>query len=98
MMIEVVNKHNFSGQGEYIGRPSTLGNPYTGNRTQIIAKYKIWLWKEVKQKGGVYKELLRLKTIAESGDLYLICWCKPKPCHGDVVKACLEWMIGGDIG
>ncbi|MCA6430258.1 MAG: DUF4326 domain-containing protein [Cytophagales bacterium] len=24
--------------------------------------------------------------------LQLVCWCKPLPCHGDVVLSCLEWL------
>ncbi|MEW6735459.1 MAG: DUF4326 domain-containing protein [Acidobacteriota bacterium] len=23
----------------------------------------------------------------------LVCWCAPKQCHGDMVKAALEWMV-----
>ena len=41
----------------------------------------------------MYKEILRLKRIAENGDLYLGCYCKPKECHCDVIKSCIEWFI-----
>jgi hypothetical protein len=39
------------------------------------------------------KELRHLATIAQSGDLQLGCWCSPQSCHGDVIKAAIEWVI-----
>ena len=96
-MIHVVNKRNFRGNGVYVGRPSVLGNPYVigkdGNRDEVIEKYRKWLWAKYKEKGKVYDELMRLCDIARKRDLVLMCWCKPKACHGDVIKRCVEWMI-----
>ena len=31
-------------------------------------------------------------------DLVLICFCAPKKCHGDVIKAAIEWYINKIIG
>ena len=25
-------------------------------------------------------------------DIVLICWCKPKPCHGDILAKAIEWL------
>lgn len=98
-MIRIVNKKVFTGDGEYIGRPSVLGNPFAvgrdGSREQVIAKYRVWLWEQINQRGKVWEELLRL---AEVENLTLICFCKPLACHGDVVKAAVEWLredLGG---
>lgn len=87
-----------SGRVEYIGRPRTLGNPFVigedGDRRQVILKYKEWLWAHLKSRQGpVYAKLLALSRAAAQGDLKLLCHCRPKPCHGDVVKAALEWML-----
>ena len=102
-MIKVVNvKDNLEGQ--YIGRAkkglyhgSPLGSPFVigrdGTRAQCIAKYRVWLWREIKKKGPVYYELQRLlQLLNETGSLTLVCWCKPYPCHGDIITSCLKWM------
>lgn len=63
----------------YIGRGSIWGNPFKigrdGTRTEVIEKYREYL----EQSPQLLKELesLRGKTLG--------CYCKPKPCHGDVL-------------
>jgi hypothetical protein len=63
----------------YIGRPSKWGNPFeigkNGTRQQVIEKYRAWI-------------LSQPQLIAALGELrgkVLGCWCKPQPCHGDVL-------------
>ena len=63
----------------YIGRPSKWGNPYEigkdGSREDVIIKYMDWL-------------LTRpdlLISIHELKGKVLGCWCKPNPCHGDIL-------------
>ncbi|MEP7342635.1 MAG: DUF4326 domain-containing protein [Acidobacteriota bacterium] len=97
-MIRIENKKTYRGEGVYIGRPSLIGNPFRigahGTREQVIAKYREWLWQQIKERGGVYRELCRMVGEARKGDLTLICWCKERSrqvaCHGDVVRAALE--------
>jgi hypothetical protein len=101
MGIHVVNRRTFRGEGVYVGRPGVLGNPFEmkseEDREKVIAEYRIWLWERIKERGKVFAELVRLKKLAEQGDVYPICWCKPKACHGDVIKSCVEWMIAENI-
>lgn len=96
-MIYVVNKRAHKGRGHnhiYIGRPSVLGNPYTigkdGSREDVIKSYRLWLsWQLANADingGKIKRELERIAKIAEGIDVYLICWCAPLPCHGDVLK------------
>jgi len=82
----------------YIGRGSVLGNwfkitPKT-NRKQVIQLYKEWLWFKIKIKDQpVLAELARLVLLHKHhGELVLCCHCKPLPCHGDIIKSCLEWI------
>jgi len=104
MGIHVVNKRTFKGDGIYVGRPSLLGNPFKmkseseADRERVIQEYRAWLWKRVRERGRVFAELMRIKKLAEQADVYLVCVCKPRACHADVVKACLEWMIRKKIG
>ena len=62
----------------YIGRPSILGNPYKvgmdGFLEQVLEKFEAYARREL------------MDEIAElPADAVLACWCKPKPCHGDVI-------------
>ncbi len=70
----------------YIGRPSKWGNPFshkegtqavykTATREEAIQRYVEWLYKQ----DALLKEIPNLKGKV------LGCWCKPKPCHGDVL-------------
>lgn len=64
----------------YIGRPSIWGNPFVigkdGDRDEVIAKYKQWISNQP-QLINRAKQELRGKS--------LICYCSPKPCHGDIL-------------
>jgi len=81
---------------EYVGRPSVLGNPFhigvDGHRDEVIAKYRAWLWDQLKEDGNVKAEIDRLaeKFIRQRG-LALVCWCAPLPCHADVIASAIEW-------
>ncbi len=92
--IRVVNKRAYHGDGIYVGRPSILGNPFPmkseKDRAEVIAKYRRWLWVELKKNGEVAAELSRLvKIYREKGELTLICWCAPKACHAEVIKSAI---------
>ena len=99
-MIRVVNTRAgvpVGGHREYIGRPSILGNPYRigidGNRAQVIEKFRARLDELLKDPNHpVTRRITELALIARSGDLFLICFCAPKSCHGDVIKQAVERM------
>lgn len=83
----------------YVGRPSPLGNPYAlgrdGNREEVIAKYRRWLWARLQEPDSPQeRELRRLLAQATAGDLELLCWCAPLPCHAEVVRGALRWLAG----
>lgn len=84
---------------------SPLANPYVIsdkilNRNAVIELYRQWLWQQIKswRETGIYnpavQELLNLCELVRQGkEINLVCWCKPKPCHGDVIVRCVQWMI-----
>lgn len=105
-MIKVVNKHKHDSTSSdfYIGRGSPLGNPYSSkesskeyvekveSREKAIKKYKSWLREKV-QDGDeeIIKELYKILKHEEKEDrVNLVCFCKPKACHGDVIKEFLK--------
>lgn len=97
-MIQVVNKRTYEGEGdgEYIGRPSVLGNPFSHipgskgryfvrTRREAIDAFKDW-FVELSDDSPQKKEFDRLKmTYRDTGQLTLICWCAPSDCHGHVL-------------
>ena len=86
----------------YIGRPgkglkgSPLANPEPlkneSDRAAGIQRYRRWLFEKLKdQDSKQLAELHRIKSLEEElGTVYLACFCAPKPCHGDIVKAAIE--------
>ena len=97
-MINVVNKKNYIGSGEYIGRGSPLGNPFKmmgeSEREVVIKRYKQWLWEQINKETEQKKEIMRLaRKYKKEGVLVLICYCAPKSCHGSVIKAAIEWIV-----
>lgn len=63
-----------------IGRPGKWGNPFVvgkdGTRREVIQKYRRWI---------VHEGSYLLKDVQELIGKRLGCYCKPAPCHGDVL-------------
>lgn len=98
-------------QEVYIGRGSALGNPFTHlpiekskaifqveSREKAIEEYERWIWQKIGDKDeAVIKELENIKSKAKAGKVYLVCYCKPKKCHGDIIKMIVEKSIKQNI-
>ncbi len=101
-------RDGFIGENKlYIGRyndklklkTSPLSNPWiiseARKRDEAIALYKRLIWQSIKRcrdEGiidGIMDELIR---ISNSDNLELVCYCKPLPCHGDIVINAIEWL------
>jgi len=65
----------------YVGRPSKWGNPFPVRRhtkaehLRVIGQYQDWLDAQPDRK----------LLLAELRGKDLICWCKPLPCHADLL-------------
>ncbi len=82
-MPKVLNKHTHKDQNiraVYIGRGSKWGNPFVigkdGNREEVIAKYLVWIM-------GQPDKVAQAKLELAGKDL--VCFCAPRPCHGDIL-------------
>ncbi len=98
-MINIRNIKTYSGRGVYIGRGSVFGNPYRigkdGNRDQVLALYKRYLWSAVKDENELYHNIIKLcDKLVRDSEINLICHCAPLPCHGDIIKSCIKWIMG----
>ena len=87
MTTKVVNKYK-EGFDEYIGRGSLFGNPFKvgidGNRKECIEKYEIYFHQKMKEDPFFSRKVRELKGKT------LGCFCKPQPCHGDIIASFLE--------
>lgn len=106
-MIYVVNKyhHTPTSRDVYIGRGSPLGNPFTHRplektkarfqcetREESILRYADHL-KTIMDNQDVKNELNRIYKLAMTGDVFLVCYCAPQACHGEVIKILIEEVI-----
>lgn len=70
-----INDKDIPDDAIYIGRGSPYGNPYIigkdGNRSQVIKKFEI--------------NVLPFLDLEPLRGKDLICFCKPKACHGDIL-------------
>lgn len=99
------SKHSPTPNDFYIGRGSALGNPYTGSkelsktkalyqcdtREEAISNFRGYLEEKIKDKDSEICNMLNEIFIkAKDGDVNLVCYCKPKECHGDIIKEVVE--------
>lgn len=85
----------------YIGRGSVLGNPFdwrgskhpqvkyrVDSREEAITKYEEYLRMQIKLKNKEICEALNQIFFKNKyAEVFgLMCFCKPLPCHGDVIK------------
>lgn len=83
--------------GEYVGRPTPLGNPFTVEevgRERACDLYADWFGRVVREGPAGWPacwiQLERLRQIhREGGQLVLTCWCWPRRCHAQTIK---EWL------
>lgn len=82
----------------YVGRGSPLGNPYImannseKERNAVCDEYEAYLPYQLKDKLSpqyVAMQALR-KKLALGHSLELICYCAPKRCHAETIKALLK--------
>lgn len=100
----VVNKYKQS-YDVYIGRGSYWGNPYTHIKDKTT---KASFIVETREESIIrYKDHLRflcqedkrkfLHELASLEGKILGCFCKPKPCHGDVILEVFNELKAKDI-
>lgn len=75
----------------YIGRGSLFGNPIRlrskQNRGSTLAKFQDYFYKRLTLDKNFKNEVMKLKG------LRLGCFCKPQPCHGDIIAEYLNKEI-----
>ena len=104
-MILVVNKRSYHGVGEYIARPSPLGNPYSHlaskwaehkvkSREEAVEKYREWFDSQPEDSPAKQEFRRLVEKYKKDGELTLICWCSPADCHGYVLAEKIHEVVG----
>lgn len=79
-----------------IMRPSRMGNPFRigplttghhGTREEVLASHKKWLWREI------HAGRITVEELAAMDGHDLVCCCRPRACHGDVLERAIEWAV-----
>jgi hypothetical protein len=93
----VVNKRLTNDFDVYIGRGSPWGNQFAISRSEdgpdrieVIEQFKDYFYKKVNSDPAFAKAVLGLRG------LRLACFCKPEPCHGDIIANYLDNTDPGD--
>jgi hypothetical protein len=81
------------GRPSVLGNPFKLGDPYTDGRPGVyqrgeaVVDHETWFRTQMRDADSpVRVEVMRLaQLVAQGQGLALCCYCKPKPCHGDVL-------------
>lgn len=102
-MIEIVNLRQLKDVKDGIvirvDRSSVLGNPfYMSNesmRDAVCDKYQWYFDKKVIENtdDAFMNELRRIYKLAKHNKVYLACWCAPKRCHAETIKAFIEQYL-----
>ena len=95
--ITVENRKTYDGDGFIIDRATPLGNPNRGIPRDIsVDKYRDWLEEMLDTDNSTSRYFLHIyETLMEEKMVVLICNCKPKRCHGDIIKEMLMEIIDG---
>ena len=77
-----------------IGADGPFADPFVvgkdGTLEEVLAKYGNWLWNGIEVVNGYDPKEYRRKAINELPGFYKWgCHCKPKACHGDILK---KWL------
>lgn len=108
-MIKVIHKKDTDKYKNviYIGRGSNLGNPYTSiknretlaeftvdSRVESVECFRKYLNDciEIRDEKAC-DELNQIYKLAIKEGVFLSCFCKPKSCHGDIIKEIVESKI-----
>lgn len=78
-----------------IDRTTVFGNnEHRETRGKSIAAHKQYVKKKMKRGGYLKKKITLLAERVVRGErIALICWCHPKPCHGDNYKLIIDNLV-----
>ena len=72
---------------------SVLCNPFrisdNNSRQEVLMAYRKYANEQMEMKGKFFKKIQELINMLKNNQyekIYLVCFCKPHDCHGDIIK------------
>ena len=99
MTIHIGNMHYSKPTGIviYCGRPSALENTYIigkhGDRNAVCDSYDRDFPEKVKTPGPFRDAIIEIYHLARTNDVTLMCYCTPRRCHCDTIKAFIDQFL-----
>lgn len=91
--INIVNIRK-GGKAFRVDRKSALGNPYymknEAQRDEVCDRYQLMFRSILSDNSEARKQYNKLLEEARVRDISLACWCAPKRCHAETIKAAIE--------
>ena len=93
MKIAHVKEYGRAAAQVYVGKGSSLANPYDkfyGQKTSnaSVQAYRAWLWKKLRAQD---KNVMRLMDMLRE-DSTLLCYCQDDSCHAKVIVKAWSWL------
>ena len=102
-IIEVINLHDRKRESIYVGRGSSLGNPFShksskyevfqvSSRDEAIKEYEKWIHEQIKYNTPQSKAINEcVQKLVSDKKIVLGCYCVPLKCHAEILaKIILE--------
>jgi len=94
----------YIGRGSVLGNSfthkplsQTKASFQVATRDEAVNKYKEYLdavlTQNTEESKFIRQELNKIFKLAQKGDVYLVCYCKPAKCHGDVIREMIESVL-----
>lgn len=93
----------YIGRGSALGNPFTGSKKLAhtkatyqcASREEAISRYRDWLMPRIDPKSQTADPkaialMEQIRTKAAHGDVYLVCFCAPAACHGEIIKQLIE--------
>lgn len=82
-----IDRKTIFGNPVVVGKVCQFCGEMHSTNASTLPCYKRYLWKRMKSDADFTRSMIEIE-----GAKALVCWCKPEPCHGDVLVDALEWL------
>lgn len=77
-----------------LGNNHEMAEETPEERSRVISEFRKDVDKSRRNGGQIWRAIEELADRIEAGEkLGLQCWCTPKPCHADVIKSAVTYVL-----
>ena len=82
-----IDRRSIFGNPVRVGHLCPICHEMHMTNAEVLPCYKRYLWNRMNSDAEFKRSMLEIVNAKA-----LVCWCKPQPCHGDVLVKALEWL------